>query len=195
MIKILQSIASENISPNGFYLLLCLEKEKEPKSINISSESRILEIDGYLKNKKITEKGKKVIKEISAKYQIEENKVVKKKLGMTPEDLVKINEYRELFPRGVLPSQVPARVPAKELEKKFIWFFNNYSYDWDVVIKATKKYISEFKANNYLYMKNSGYFISKLEKNGIVSALASYCDMVVDGDDSEQTTYVTHNTL
>jgi hypothetical protein len=195
MIKILQSIASENISPNGFYLLLCLEKDKEPRSINVSSESRILEIDGYLKNKKITEKGKKVIKDISAKYQIEENKVVKKKLGMTPEDLIKINEYRELFPRGVLPSQVPARVPVKELEKKFIWFFNNYSYEWDAVIKATKKYISEFKVNNYLYMKNSGYFISKLEKNGIVSALASYCDMVVDGDDTEQISYITHNTL
>lgn len=195
MLKILQSIANESISPNGFYLLLCLENNYDPKNINVSAETRILEIDGFLKNKKITEKGKNLIKIISKKYDIQENKIVKKKAGMSEDDISKINEYRNIFPKGILPSQVTSRVPIKELEKKFTWFFNNYNHNWDVVLKATKRYVSEFEANNYLYMKNSGYFVSKLEKNGLVSTLASYCDLIVDGGDDEQVKYVTHNTL
>lgn len=195
MIKILQSITNESISPNGFYLLLCIQNDTDPKNINTGAETRILEIDGYLKDKKITDKAKDLIKKISAKYDIQENKIVKKKAGMTEDDIAKMNEYRSIFPKGILPSQVPSRVPIKELEKKFTWFFNNYDYSWDVVIKATKRYVSEFEANNFLYMKNSGYFVSKLEKNGLVSTLASYCDIIIDGGDEEPTKYITHNTL
>ncbi len=195
MIKILHSIASNGISPNGLYLLLCMESGKDPININVSTESRILEIDGYLKNKQITEKGKEIIKEISSRFDIQENKVIKKKAGFTEEDVAKVTQYREMFPKGLLPSQVPARVPIKELEKKFTWFFKNYDYTWETIFKATKRYINEFEANNYLYMKNSGYFVSKLEKNGLVSTLASYCDLVMEGDDTERTSYITHNTL
>jgi hypothetical protein len=196
MIKLLQNIANNGISPNGLYLLLCINNNIDPKCINVSSETRILEIDGFLKNKKVTDKGKDVIKTLSGKYEFIENKVVKRKLGMTPEDLKKVAEYREIFPRGILPSQSPSRVPIKELEKKFTWFFNNYNFDWDIVIRATKKYVNEYEVNGYLYMKTSGYFVSKLEKNGLVSALASYCDMIVDGtNEDQQTKYLSHNTL
>ena len=76
----------------------------------------------------------------------------------------------------------------KELEKKFLWFLGTYKYSWDVILKATKKYIDQYQSEGYKYMKTSGYFIVK---NGLdrtsVSALANYCDVILDGDDDIQT--------
>jgi hypothetical protein len=50
------------------------------------------------------------------------------------------------------------------------------------VFKATDFYISEYRKNDYLYMKTSQYFISKQDKHKVKhSELADYCDMIKDG--------------
>jgi len=74
---------------------------------------------------------------------------------------------------------------VKELEKKFEHFFSNYDYDWDIIIKATKKYIQEHEPT-YDYMKTSSYFIFKtgVDKTS-VSALSSYCDMILESDEDD----------
>jgi hypothetical protein len=67
-----------------------------------------------------------------------------------------------------------------------LWFKSNYTYDWETILKATKKYITQYQSEGYMYMKTSSYFIYK---NGLdrtsVSTLASYCDMVLDEDPQE----------
>lgn len=195
MIRLLNIVTENNLSPNGVYVLLCLLHKKEPININLKLELIKLNSLGFTKNGELTKEGfDKAVEfdDLNGLIKIlNKNKAYK----LTDEDVLKIKEYREMFPKGLLPSGQPARVQIKELEKKFTWFLNNYEYNWETIIKATKKYVSQYEASNYTYMKTSGYFISKLEKNEIVSTLASYCDMIVDGDDEQPTKYITHNTL
>ena len=101
---------------------------------------------------------------------------------MGKEFLKRINEYRDIFPAGKLPSGKPARQNIRSLETAFRWFFETYDFDWNDIIKATKMYVNEFRDKEYLYMKNSQYFISKQDKNKVKhSELADYCDMIKDG--------------
>ena len=100
--------------------------------------------------------------------------------------LEKISSYREIFPAKKLPSGKPARNNVKTLNESFRWFFETYDYDWDTIIDATRMYVNEYRANDYMYMQTSQYFISKQDKHRVKhSALADYCDMVIDGVDTE----------
>ena len=97
----------------------------------------------------------------------------------------KLKQYVELFPKGKLGSNAYARSNIKDLERNFIWFFQEYedSYAWDVIIKATEFYIEEQRRANYKYTQTSMYFIRKADVNKIVkSNLANYCDKILDGD-------------
>ena len=107
---------------------------------------------------------------------------------MGKEFLKRINEYRDIFPAGKLPSGKPARVNVKTLENSFRWFFENYDFSWDEVIDATSMYVNSYRDNDYMYMKTSQYFISKQDKSKVrTSDLADYCDMVRDGVEPEDT--------
>jgi len=176
-------------------LLLSLYYKEVPKGINIELCLRSLEATGYIKDRKLTVRGSDLVKEFVSKYKLDEEGKVKKKVLFTDQEKQRVNEYRELFPKGTLPSGQPARTSTKELEKKFMWFLLNYDYDWDTIIKATKKYISDYEPTGYKYMKTSSYFISKTDKGVVTSALASYCDMIVDGDDTVTPTYLSHDVL
>ena len=61
----------------------------------------------------------------------------------------------------------------------------NHTYDWETVLMATKKYLDEYEANGYKYMRTSQYFIRKQEPDRSWSSeLANYCDMYLNGTDS-----------
>ena len=99
------------------------------------------------------------------------------------ENLVK---YNEIFPRVKLPSGKIARTPLRMVELNFKWFFENHKYSWETILKATARYVDEYelKSPAYMYMRTSGYFISKMSHDKIrESTLAEYCDMV---DSKEQ---------
>ena len=97
----------------------------------------------------------------------------------------KIKQYREIFPAKKLPSGKPARQNVKALTDSFRWFFENYDYTWDDVIKATKMYVNEYRDAEYLYMVTSQYFVSKQDKHRVkVSLLADYCDLIKEGVDT-----------
>jgi len=101
---------------------------------------------------------------------------------MGPDHMKKVEEYRLLFPDLKLPSGKYARDAAKNLEVNFKWFFKNHEYDWNTIMKATKKYIEEYSMKNYDYMRTSKYFIKKSEKDGsVTSDLANYCEMIISG--------------
>lgn len=184
MIKLFNKITDNEISPNGLYLLYCIKNRKKPKHVNEAYELRFLVADDFLNDDfVITEKGEDLLERIEASYEVKDDLTIKKKLGLTKKDQENIKLYREMFPKGNLPSGSPARISITELEKKFLWFLSNYKYTWEVILKATKKYIEQYEQEGYKYMKTSGYFIVK---NGLdrtsSSVLANYCDMVLDGD-------------
>lgn len=100
--------------------------------------------------------------------------------------LDKINTYREIFPAKKLPSGKLARNNVKALNEAFRWFFETYDYTWDDIINATKMYVNEYRDKEYMYMQTSQYFICKQDKHRVKhSSLADYCDMILEGIDTE----------
>jgi hypothetical protein len=190
MLQTFKDLSDENITPNGLYVIMCMKFNVIPQNMSFPREVDFLEKHGYLVNDELSDKAHNIIDKY---FDIVDNKKSKKNNKLI--DLERVAEYREIFPKGVLPSNQPARAPVKELEKKFIWFFNNYDYDWETILKATNKYVNEYSLNAYMYMKTSGYFILKNEKGVNASALASYCDMILDGADSSENDYDFHKTL
>jgi hypothetical protein len=98
-----------------------------------------------------------------------------------------IEAYVEIFPNKKLSSGKYARVNAKNLEAPFRWFFETYDYDWETVLKATEKYVDEFSIRRYEFMRTAQYFIRKqnIDKT-FESDLATYCEIIRNGDDEEQ---------
>ena len=100
--------------------------------------------------------------------------------------LEKIKTYREIFPAKKLPSGNLARNNVKALGEAFRWFFETYDHDWDTILKATSMYVNEYRDKQYMYMKTSQYFISKQDKHRVKhSSLADYCDMILEGINTE----------
>lgn len=101
-----------------------------------------------------------------------------------------IEKYVMLFPKGKLPSGKQARADRRNLKANFIWFFKNYKYDWDIILKATALYVDEYERKNYLYMRTSQYFISKMNPDkSRESELANYCAQIISGDYQDDTNH------
>ncbi len=188
MVRLFTEIINDGLTPNGLYFLMIVTEGTGVKTINYHLEKRLLEESGHIENNKITLKGQEAIEKYKKIYKEAFSKAGKKKKSFSPQDEEMIYQFRELFPKGVLPSGSPARQAYKELEKKFNWFFINYNYDWDTIMKATRLYVNKYQQENYMYMKTSGYFILKNEKGVEVSALATYCDMILDMKQNSQPT-------
>lgn len=195
MLVLFNFITNKGLSPNEMYLIQSLYNKRVPKLDNLHLEIRKLETAGYMKDNKLTVKGIELVEDYETTFKMQESGKVTRKVKFTEEQIELVKKYREIFPKGTLPSGSPSRSSMKELEKKFMWFLLNYEYSWDTILKATEKYVAEFASNGYKYMKTSSYFIAKTEGNTTHSLLASYCDMIEDGDDVVTSNYMTHKVL
>jgi len=179
MEKIFQRLMIAGITPNQYYVLWCMREKLQPSMINIHLERRGLG-DDWLDGDLLTGKATSLLIEIDENFKDKKAKNDKELMG--PDHMKKIEEYRELFPEGKIPSGKYARDAVKNLEVNFKWFFKIHEYDWETILKATKRYVNEYRQKNYDYMRTSKYFIKKQEKDGsITSDLASYCDMIIKG--------------
>jgi len=165
------------LTPNQLYLLYCLYVDEKPLYVNMYTELRGLKVAGYISSDgKMTDKGV----EIAQKIPVSKKTVRKSSVTVTDDY---ITQYLDLFPKGKLPSGKLARSDRKNIKTNFEWFFKTYDYSWDVVIRATALYVDEYEKKNYLYMKTSQYFISKMNTDRTRdSELANYCSSVVNND-------------
>ena len=64
--------------------------------------------------------------------------------------------------------------------------FDNHEYSWETVLESTKRYVDEYEANGYKYMRTSQYFIRKqtAAEKSFESELANYCDMLNNGTET-----------
>lgn len=164
------------LTPNQLYLIWCLGSNAgTPMNINIHTELRVLKNEGLCDaNGKLTPAGLQILDFIP------KSKLPKIKVELT-EDMV--GKYLEIFPKKKLPSGKMARADKRNIKVNFEWFFKTYKYDWETVIQATKLYVDEYEAKNYMYMKTSQYFISKMNPDkSRESELANYCSMIVNND-------------
>lgn len=173
------------ITPNQCMILFAFDEGVTPSNCEAVDLLALFK-EGYMnKDKSITAEGKKVIITLNNYFTVNKKKTNKQLLGKSGS--LNVDQYRAIFPKGKLPSGVPGRNNVKILTENFRWFFAEYDYTWEEIIKSTKVYVNEFQKNNYMYMQNSQYFISKQDKHKVkTSKLADYCDMIRDGVSIEE---------
>lgn len=184
MVDIFSRLLKEGLTPNSFYVLYCIkEKIVVANFVNKAIECKKLQSDEWLdKNLELTHKSHIFITEIDSFFRKTKKKTSKDLLG--DEFLDKIEEYNKIFPNKKLSSGKYARVNPKTLENAFRWFFENYDYDWDIIMRATLKYVDEYSVRRYEYMRTSQYFIRKQNTDKTWdSDLATYCELIKDGED------------
>lgn len=100
----------------------------------------------------------------------------------------RVIEYNDIFPKAKIPtSGKAARSSPRELMDSFRWFLlNNPQYSWDVILKATTKYVEQKRPDDWRYMRTSQYFIRKQNSDKTwISDLANYCQQIVDDNDDD----------
>lgn len=171
------------ITPNMFYMLLSIECEKRPGVMNLHTEIRLLQNAQLItstnqlskKAQDILAEGKQILGVGDLPAQL---------------DADMIGQYINLFPAKKLPSGKLARSARKNIENAFKWFLKTYDYSWEVILKATAYYVDSYEKNNYLYMRNSQYFISKMNPDKTrESELANYCEIIQNGIDEESDSF------
>jgi len=186
MREVFQKIFSNGLTPNSFYILICIKEKIVPdKSVNKELECSRLKADNWLtQTLQLTDKSIIFITEIDGYFKKSKKKTSKSLMG--PDFMDRIKDYVEVFPNKKLPSGKYARVPAKNLENAFRWFFENFDYDWQTIYKATDRYVTEYEGRQYAYMRNSQYFLRKqnLDKS-FESELANYCEYIQSNPDDE----------
>lgn len=186
MKEIFDRLIREGISPNSFYILCCIHDKIIPnKMVSSSLEVTKLKAGGYLKeNLELTNNSLNFIQEVESYFKKSKKKT--SSILMGDEFLSKITIYNEIFPNKKLSSGKYARVNVKTLENSFRWFFDNYAYSWETILKATDKYVDEYSVRRYEYMRTSQYFVRKQNTDKTWdSELATYCDLIENGYDEE----------
>lgn len=198
MQELFRKLEHVGLTPNALYVLYCIHQKVLPKGfVHASLELRKLQLDGWVnENSELTEKSIIFVSELENTFKKPSKKVKSPKELMGENYLDKIQEYNEIFPKGKLNSGKLARVNVKTLENSFKWFFENYEYSWETIIKATRRYVEEYSRNNYEYMRTSQYFIRKQNVDKTFdSDLATYCDMINDGFEEEDKNYFRENVV
>lgn len=197
MRDLFQLLKTKNLSPNGYYILYCLEHNINfeefnlpvPKSAELFKlkQSNLLNEEGY-----VTLEGKMIVIEATKLY-LRQVKNIKDEL----DDDYKLNveKYRDLFPAGVVEGK-RLKSTTSELTARFIWFFKSFpQFSWNTVLGATAEYI-ESKAGDMKFCRNASYFIKKTENGSIISDLASWCEAFDEEEkENEKRTPSTFNKL
>jgi len=99
--------------------------------------------------------------------------LVRNKSSVKKEVATWIQEYRNLFPKGLNSLGYPYKGDKNGcIDKMATFILNNPEYTKDLILKVTNFYIDEKKKDNFDYMKQAHYFIEKDR----VSSLAAYCE-------------------
>lgn len=182
MTEIFTRLIQEGLTPNSFYVLHCIkEKTTVANFVNKAIECKKLQSDAWLDNNlQLTNKSLIFITEIDGYFKKSKKKTNTILLGTNFLDNIK--NYNEIFPNKKLPSGSYARSNVKNLENAFRWFFENYTYSWDTILQATEKYVKEYAAQSYQYIRTSQYFVRKQNTDKTWdSDLATYCEWILSG--------------
>jgi hypothetical protein len=184
MTDVFNRLVDVGLTPNSYYVLHCIKEKVVPHNfVNKNLEYERLKSEKWLDDDlKLTSKSLIFMEEINGFFKKSKKKTSKHLMG--DQFFEKIKEYIEIFPNRKLESGKYARCNPKNLENSFRWFFETYDYDWDLIIKATEKYVDEYEVRNYKYMRTSQYFIRKQDNDKTFdSDLANYCEMIKNNPD------------
>jgi hypothetical protein len=187
MKEIFKKLADNGITPNAFYILDCVKEGIVPNTyVKASLEvTRLIKDNWLTQDLELTDKSIIFTTEIDGYFKRSKKKTSTDLLGHN--FMQNIEAYVHIFPNKKLSSGKYARVPAKNLESGFRWFFETYNYDWETIFQATQKYVGEYESKNFEYMRTAQYFLRKqnVDKSWD-SDLATYCEYLKDNPDDEQ---------
>ena len=170
-------ITSAGLRPDEYYLMCSIRDSISPSKINLHKELRSLWKHEWITvpgpSCKLTEKGMKLVEDIESTFTAEKKKVNKRLMTENFKEM--IQHFIDIGPAGKLGHGRPWRSSPRNLEKVFTWFFKNYKYSWETIIKATQIYLQENEKGNHKYTQQSHYFVRKNDH----SKLADYCENVV----------------
>jgi hypothetical protein len=96
-----------------------------------------------------------------------------------------IEDWRELWPKGVKSAGRPVRGDKQGVIKKMMAFCAQYpEYTRSQIFEATKLYIFDKKLNNFTYMTCADYFIYKEVKRGDKTSLLASLLEDLDGKET-----------
>lgn len=187
MTEIFNKLIENGLTPNSFYVLYCIKENLIPhNSINKELECKRLQMNQWLSESfELTDKSIIFIIEIDGYFKKSKKKTSKDLMGYN--FMQNIEAYVNIFPNKKLSSGKYARVPAKNLENAFRWFFDTYNYNWETIFQATQKYVLEYESKNYDYMRTAQYFLRKqnIDKSWD-SDLATYCEFLKNTPDEDK---------
>lgn len=185
MMEMFNKIAQANLTPNEFYLLYCMRESVGALNINIHKELHTLQQAGWItENVQLEPKAMSILAQVESFFKIHKKKTSTQLLGK--DFLENMTKYNELFPKRKAGSGKYMRSNIKNVETNFRWFFDNYTYPWEVILEATARYMEQQLRDNYKFTRTSMYFIRKNEKNITHSDLADWCEIVSAGDDNDE---------
>ena len=184
-------LKAKDLSVQQYYLLYKLYSK--PK-LSTQTRNTIIEtykgINNYINTDcTLNDKGIKLVESMESIFKPIKQLKTLELLG--PNHKEKIEEYLDIFPTGKLPNGKYARTNKKTIEENFKWFFQEYQYDWDLILQATEKYVEEYRMDNYKFMRTAMYFIKKLVDGTVQSELATYCEAILNGDDNQKVIFKT----
>ena len=95
-----------------------------------------------------------------------------------------LREWLELFPQEAEFNGYKIRSKERDCINKMLKFVKDFpNYKKDIIFAATKRYVEEKKAQNWEFMKQATYFISKV---GQPSLLEAYCEKILSGEETKQ---------
>lgn len=191
MKELFDFLVENKVTPNSFYTLWGIVNKVRPANINIHTELRLLMKEGFIEDVEkgtLTDKGNKLVEDASNAFG--NMRALADRVAVLNDD-DNVMAYINMFPKGKLPSGKPARLPKNDIKKCFDWFFKNYDYSWETILSATAYYLDTYEKTNFLYMKNSQYFIRKqnIDKTW-ESELAGYCEIILNGGHNEDDNHI-----
>jgi len=175
-VSLFNKIKSLKLTFNVYVILYRIYQKETVEQSLLDKLPTALYSDG-----KLTEYSIKALESIDALFTTNKNIKVDELMGA--EYKINIEKYLKTFPSEKLPSGKYARANSKNVEVNFKWFFNEYDYSWETILKATDMYVQEYKQNNYNYMRTAVYFIRKDDgTRTVLSDLADYCNRIEDGE-------------
>ena len=118
------------LTPNSFYVLYCIKENTVPhSSVNKQLECNRLQLNNWLtEDLQLTDKSLIFTSEIDGYFKKSKKKTSKDLMGQN--FMQNIEAYVNIFPNKKLSSGKYARIPPKNLENAFRWFFDTYGYSW-----------------------------------------------------------------
>lgn len=100
-----------------------------------------------------------ITSEVLDMYTIYSVELTEKALDLFKEDVtdsdVWVEDWRNLWPKGVTSGGYPVRADLPSIKKKMKAFIKKYNYDKETIFQTTNQYIEDKRLQNYSYIKTA----------------------------------------